>query len=106
MLATLYTLGCKVNFADGSQIETQLKEAGFDIVRFGEPADLVVINTCTVTMQADADSRKMIRRAVRRYPDSFIAVTGCPEIARRLRLPLRILRSAGCPRKQPQHEFR
>jgi threonylcarbamoyladenosine tRNA methylthiotransferase MtaB len=77
MLATLYTLGCKVNFADGAQIETQLKEAGFDIVRFGEPADLVVINTCTVTMQADADSRKMIRRALRRYPNAFIAVTGC-----------------------------
>jgi threonylcarbamoyladenosine tRNA methylthiotransferase MtaB len=77
MKATLYNLGCKVNFADGAQIEKLLKDAGAEIVRYGEPADLVLINTCTVTAQADADSRKMLRRAVRRYTNAFIAVTGC-----------------------------
>ncbi len=77
MKASFYNIGCKVNFAELSEIESLFRERGFEVVPFGVPADVVIINTCTVTGNADADSRKMIRRARASSPAAFIGVTGC-----------------------------
>lgn len=72
-----YTLGCKLNYAETSYLRQQFEEAGYTIVPFGEAADVVLINTCTVTESADAECRKIIRRAVRNTPGAFIGVMGC-----------------------------
>jgi len=77
MKVALYNIGCKVNYAELSQIQKQFEQFGAQIVEFGEPCDTVIINTCTVTSMADADCRKIIRRALRANPNAFIAVTGC-----------------------------
>lgn len=71
------TLGCKANQYDSSVLEARLKERRFRLVDFNGPADIYVINTCTVTDKADMDSRNLIRRARRRNPDAFTVVTGC-----------------------------
>ncbi|MCS7176147.1 MAG: tRNA (N(6)-L-threonylcarbamoyladenosine(37)-C(2))-methylthiotransferase MtaB [Candidatus Kapabacteria bacterium] len=73
----LYTLGCKLNYAETSHIRQQFEELGYTVVPFGEPADVVLINTCTVTESADAECRKVIRRAHRLAPNAFIGVMGC-----------------------------
>lgn len=73
----MYNIGCKVNFAETAQISENFSKLGYEVVDFGEKADIVFINTCTVTHKADADCRKMIRRAIRQNPSSFIAVGGC-----------------------------
>lgn len=77
MKVSFYNIGCKVNFAEISQIQEQFKDCGYEIVPFGEIADAVFIHTCTVTNQADADSRKFIRKAVRNNPNAYIGVLGC-----------------------------
>ncbi|GJQ57476.1 MAG: tRNA (N(6)-L-threonylcarbamoyladenosine(37)-C(2))-methylthiotransferase MtaB [Candidatus Scalindua sp. AMX11] len=74
---TFITLGCKVN-----QYETQaLREAiishGYEEVPSGSPADLYVVNTCTVTSKSDEKSRQQIRRVIRKNPDAKVVVTGC-----------------------------
>lgn len=73
----LYTLGCRLNFAETSTIGRQLIEAGFRKVRVGEKADICVINTCTVTDLADKKSRQAIHRLIRQHPTAFVVVTGC-----------------------------
>ncbi|MBI5094160.1 MAG: tRNA (N(6)-L-threonylcarbamoyladenosine(37)-C(2))-methylthiotransferase MtaB [Candidatus Hydrogenedentes bacterium] len=75
--ATLCTLGCRLNQSETAIIEDRLRAAGYAIVPFGEPADLCIVNTCTVTAEADAKSRKLIRSFVRDNPDAFTAVIGC-----------------------------
>ncbi len=70
-------LGCKANQYDGTYLGGLLKGQGFRLVDFKEAADIYVINTCTVTDKADADSRNLIRRAKRRNPDAVTVVTGC-----------------------------
>ncbi len=55
----------------------QLRLQGFEIVPFDEPADIVVINTCSVTERADRECRQLVRRALRRSPEAFVAVVGC-----------------------------
>ncbi len=77
MKASFYNIGCKVNFAELSEIESAFRAKGFEIVPFGVPSDVVIINTCTVTGNADSDSRKIIRRARAGSPEAFIGVTGC-----------------------------
>src|SRR5437667_12400229 len=72
-----HTLGCKLNFAETSTIARQLKENGFHKVEFEHAADVYVINTCSVTEKADRECRMVIRRALNKNPDAFIAVTGC-----------------------------
>lgn len=74
---SFYTLGCKLNYAETSFLRQQFEEAGYTVVPFGEPADVVLINTCTVTETADAECRKIIRRAIRTAPGAFIGVMGC-----------------------------
>lgn len=72
-----YTLGCKVNQYDTEAMINLFAEANYELVDFGEEADVYVINTCTVTHQGARKSRKMIRRANRRNPQAIVAVVGC-----------------------------
>jgi threonylcarbamoyladenosine tRNA methylthiotransferase MtaB len=72
-----YTLGCKLNFAETSTIGTQFLKRGFDIVDYDSAADVYVINTCTVTDNADKECRQVVRRALRNNPNAFVVVTGC-----------------------------
>ena len=73
----LFTLGCKVNQSESQQLLEEFLEQGWLAAEFDQPADVYVINTCTVTQAADQKSRKMIRGAKRRNPAAFLAVTGC-----------------------------
>lgn len=73
----LHTLGCKLNFSETSTIAKQFSDKGFSIVDFDEKADVYVFNTCTVTEAAEKECRQKVRRALRKNPDAFVAVTGC-----------------------------
>jgi len=75
--ASFYTLGCRLNQAETSLISNTFKEKGFEIVAYGEDTDVCVINTCTVTEQADAKCRQLVRQVLKRSPDAFVAVVGC-----------------------------
>lgn len=77
MNISFYNLGCKVNLADISRIAKQFEELGHNVVDFEEKSDIVLVNTCTVTHRADADCRKIVRRALRRSPNAFVGVLGC-----------------------------
>lgn len=72
-----FTLGCKLNFSESSTVARDLLTRGFRKVDFGERADLYVINTCSVTENAERKCRKVVRQARRASPDAFIAVMGC-----------------------------
>lgn len=71
------TLGCRTNVADSSQIGAQLVAAGYDLVGNAAAADIVLVNSCTVTIGADRDVGKTLRRLRRAYPDLLLVVTGC-----------------------------
>jgi threonylcarbamoyladenosine tRNA methylthiotransferase MtaB len=71
------SFGCRASQADGAAIETSLEDRGYVPVREAGSADLVVLNTCTVTHGADVDARRMIRGLHRDHPDAQILVTGC-----------------------------
>lgn len=73
----LHTLGCKLNFAETATIGRTFERAGYRVVPFDEPADVVVLNTCSVTERADKECRQLVRRALRRSPEAFVAVVGC-----------------------------
>ncbi len=76
------TLGCKVNQSETEAMKELFRERGYEVVKFGKPADVYVINTCTVTNAADRKSRQLVRRASRRAPDAIVAVVGCwPQVA-------------------------
>ncbi len=75
--ASLHTLGCRLNQAETAIIAKTLSVRGYEIVEFGEQADLTVINTCTVTEQADAKCRQAVRQALRLNPQTYVAVVGC-----------------------------
>ena len=72
-----YTLGCKLNFSETSTIARNFVKYGFEKVKFESPADFYVINTCSVTENADKEAKKLIRKAKRNNPNSKIAVIGC-----------------------------
>lgn len=74
---SFYTLGCKLNFSETSGIARLFEEEGFARVDFKEGADIVVINTCSVTEQADKKCRQIVKQAKKLSPDAFIAVIGC-----------------------------
>jgi threonylcarbamoyladenosine tRNA methylthiotransferase MtaB len=74
---SFYTLGCKLNFAETSTLSRDFERNTFEVVDFGHPADVTVINTCSVTSEADRQCRQTIRRALKANPDAFIIVTGC-----------------------------
>jgi threonylcarbamoyladenosine tRNA methylthiotransferase MtaB len=77
MRFAITTLGCKVNQYDSAMIETRLEQAGLERCEFDEPADVYVVNTCTVTDRADAESLKLARRARRLNPSARVIMTGC-----------------------------
>ncbi len=72
-----HTLGCKLNYAETSTISRQFQNAGFEKINFKDVADLYVINTCSVTENADREFRKIVNRVKRQAPNSKIAVIGC-----------------------------
>ena len=72
-----HTLGCKLNFAETSTIAQDFKSNGFEEVSFKNAADVYVINTCSVTENADRECRNIVGRALRANPDGFIVVVGC-----------------------------
>src|SRR5262249_30399275 len=71
------TLGCKVNAYDTATIADRLRAAGCVIVPADAPADVVIVNSCTVTDAADAESRRLARRAPRTNPSARVILTGC-----------------------------
>ena len=75
--AAFHTLGCKLNFSESSTLAKQLEEAGYARVRLDEGPDVAVINTCSVTEQADAKCRNAVRRALLSNPEAFVVVVGC-----------------------------
>ena len=75
--ASLHTLGCRLNSAETAQLTQGFAQRGYDIVPFGDPADVVVVNTCTVTDQADSTCRNLIRKAKKSAPEGRVAVVGC-----------------------------
>ena len=75
--ASFYTLGCKLNFSETSTIARDLENEGFARVEFESGADIYVINTCSVTDQADKKCRNVVRRALKYNSSAFIVVIGC-----------------------------
>ncbi len=75
--AAYFTLGCKLNFSETSTFSKMLQDLGVVTAQKGEPADICLINTCSVTDVADHKCRQAIHRLVRENPNAFIVVTGC-----------------------------
>src|ERR1043165_4343400 len=72
-----HTLGCKLNFSETSSLSRILENEGFEKKEFDDLADVYVINTCSVTDNADKECRQLVRRIQRKAPESLIIVTGC-----------------------------
>ncbi|MGY3793542.1 tRNA (N(6)-L-threonylcarbamoyladenosine(37)-C(2))-methylthiotransferase MtaB [Aquimarina sp. 433] len=72
-----YTLGCKLNFSETSTIARSFTDEGFDRVDFSENADIYVINTCSVTENADKRFKTIVKQAQKSNPDAFVAAVGC-----------------------------
>jgi threonylcarbamoyladenosine tRNA methylthiotransferase MtaB len=72
-----HTLGCKLNYSETSTLSRTLQASGFVQKEFDETADVYVINTCSVTENADKECRQLVRRIQRRAPESFVVITGC-----------------------------
>jgi threonylcarbamoyladenosine tRNA methylthiotransferase MtaB len=72
-----YTLGCKLNFSETSTISRQFEEKGFLKVDFQENPDIFIINTCSVTDNADKKCKKLVKEAKKISPDSYVAIIGC-----------------------------
>ncbi len=74
---SFYTLGCRLNQAESASLRNLFLSAGYEVVPFSTPADIVVVNTCTVTEHGDADTRRLVQRLRRRWPSVRIALVGC-----------------------------
>jgi threonylcarbamoyladenosine tRNA methylthiotransferase MtaB len=72
-----HTLGCKLNFSETSTLSRLLEDEGFDKKDFTDEADVYVINTCSVTENADKECRQIVRRIQRKAPESLVVITGC-----------------------------
>ena len=75
--AAVITLGCKVNQCEGQSITELFEKAGYTIKPFSQPADVYIINTCSVTAMAESKSRKLIHRAHALNGNALIIITGC-----------------------------
>ncbi len=75
--ASLHTLGCRLNQAETSVLEARLRKGGYELVAFGQPTDLLVVNTCSVTKEAERTCRYVVRKTLKHSPEAFVAVTGC-----------------------------
>src|SRR5436189_1174467 len=72
-----HTLGCKLNFSETSTLSRMLENEGFEKKEFDDHADVYVINTCSVTDNADKECRHLVRRIQRLSPASLVVITGC-----------------------------
>ena len=72
-----HTLGCKLNFAETSTIARLFEKEGFEKVEFPKAADVYVINTCSVTENADKECKTVVKSALKNSPDAFVAIIGC-----------------------------
>ena len=72
-----HTLGCKLNFSETSTIARNLLDNGYERVEFSEPSDVYVINTCSVTANADKECRTIVKNAMKANPEGFVVVVGC-----------------------------
>jgi len=72
-----HTLGCKLNYSETSTLSRMLENDGFEKREFDDTADVYVINTCSVTDNADKECRQLVRRIQRRSPESLVVITGC-----------------------------
>lgn len=77
MKAAFYTLGCKVNQYETQIMEQSLREAGFEIVSPDDAADVLVVNSCTVTAESDRKTRQMLRRMKKKNPEAIAVLCGC-----------------------------
>lgn len=75
--ASVHTLGCRLNQSETALLEERLRAEGYELVPFGEAAELAIVNTCTVTREADAKSRQVVRQFIRNNPGAYTAVIGC-----------------------------
>ena len=73
----LHTIGCKLNFSETSTIGNEFLRNGFSLVDFKDKADVYVLNTCSVTQNAEKDCRQLVRKVLRQNPEAYIIVTGC-----------------------------
>ena len=73
----LTTLGCKLNYSETSTISRQFEDVGYSVVKFDQFSDIYVINTCSVTENADKECRQLVRRIQRKAPDAMVVITGC-----------------------------
>src|SRR5574343_1789973 len=72
-----HTLGCKLNYSETSTLSRMLEKDGFEKKAFEELADVYVINTCSVTENADKECRQLVRRIQRQAPEAMVVITGC-----------------------------
>ncbi|MDG4945798.1 tRNA (N(6)-L-threonylcarbamoyladenosine(37)-C(2))-methylthiotransferase MtaB [Weeksellaceae bacterium KMM 9713] len=75
--AAFYTLGCKLNFSETSTIARNLVQGGYQTVEFDQKADVYVINTCSVTQNADNECKRIVKKALKANPEGFVVVVGC-----------------------------
>ena len=75
--AAFHTLGCKLNFAETSTIARQLTGAGYQKVSFDDAANVYIINTCSVTDNADKECKLHVKRAMKANPDGLVVIVGC-----------------------------
>lgn len=78
--AAFHTLGCKTNHYETDAVRMQFAAAGFELVDFSEPADVYLVNTCTVTAEADRKSRQMLRRARQQNQQALVVAMGCQAV--------------------------
>jgi len=72
-----YTLGCKLNYSETSTLGRMLNNAGFETVEFTETPDVYVINTCSVTENADKKCKKIVKEALKISPNAYVTIVGC-----------------------------
>ena len=74
---SLHTLGCKLNYSETSTIAKNFSSKGFLLKNYGEKSDIFVLNTCSVTENADKECRQIVRSVIRNNPETYVIVTGC-----------------------------
>ena len=77
MTASFHTFGCKLNQFETEALASEFRNRGFSLVASDQPADVYVINTCTVTSKSEQKARRLIRKISREHPGSLLLVTGC-----------------------------
>jgi threonylcarbamoyladenosine tRNA methylthiotransferase MtaB len=73
----LHTLGCKLNYSETSTLAKQFEDKGMKLSNYGDKSDIFVLNTCSVTDNADKECRQIIRSVLRKNPETYVIVTGC-----------------------------